>query len=175
MGQHDDRSVAVWANLGEGLFRPLDDDLVGARHPLFRGEAAARVDADRAPADPSGGGAEGFARVDRSDHDQARRRPEDLGEDLRAFVLDQAAAADVGGKCRQAAGVIPVRFLTVEQNDQLRAGGGPFDHREDDRPLVAVCEREQDVGQAQSRRSTNTSISPPQGSPTVSASSSEIP
>ena len=125
VGQDDDRGVAIGANLRERLFGPLDDDLVGARHPLGRREAAARIDADRAPAERSGGGAESFAGVDRADHDEARRRPEDLGEDLRAL---RARPGRCGG-CRGQAPPGrrgPRRGLpAVEQNDQLRAGGGP--------------------------------------------------
>jgi len=34
--QHDDRRVTVGNDLLEGPLRPLDDDLVGARHPLRR-------------------------------------------------------------------------------------------------------------------------------------------
>ena len=51
--QDDDRRVAIGPNLRERLLGPLDDDLVGARHPLGGREAAARIDADRAPADRS--------------------------------------------------------------------------------------------------------------------------
>jgi hypothetical protein len=50
-----------------------------------------------------------------------------------------------------------------------------FYDREQNGVFVGVRKLEQPVADAQSKRSTNTSISPPQGKPIPSASSSEMP
>ena len=82
--QHDDRGVAVGADLRERRLGPFDDDLVGARDALrgrvFRAAHRRRSCANR----PLRGGAERLAGVDGADDDETRRRAEHLGEDLQA-------------------------------------------------------------------------------------------
>ncbi len=80
------------------VFGPLDDDLVGARHPLRCREQGPRIDADRAPADPPRGGAERFAGVDRADTTRRGGGPNTSAKTFSALVLDQAAAADAPGQ-----------------------------------------------------------------------------
>ena len=76
----------------------------------------------------------------------------------------------------QAEHVVADDLAPVEQDDQLAAQLAlARDDREDDGALGPVREREQRVGDAQSRGSRKTSISPPHGSPTPSAWSSVIP
>src|SRR5204862_7887547 len=53
VGEDDDRRRVIRLDLGERLFRPGDDHLVWIRQPLVRREAASRVGAGRAPADPA--------------------------------------------------------------------------------------------------------------------------
>ena len=62
-----------------------------------RGELPARVGDDRAPAELLGQAAELLRRVDRAKDEQARRRAEDVGEDLAALVLEQVTSAAAQG------------------------------------------------------------------------------
>ena len=87
--EHDDRGVGV----GGQLVRPGDRQLVGARQALARDERGPRVDHLGAPAERLGGAAELLGGVDAADDEQARRRPEHLGEDADAVQLEHAARA----------------------------------------------------------------------------------
>ena len=81
-----------------------------------------------------------------------------------------------GASAASVAGASPTVSPSRSSSTSSRAPGvRPFDDGEEDSALVGVRELEQPVADAQSKRSTKTSISPPQGSPTPSASSSEIP
>src|SRR6185436_12016340 len=99
----------------------------------------------------------------------------DLGEHLAAGQLERpvASAADqlvrVLGELRRA---VADRLAALE-DEQLGAERLPFDDGEDDAAATLALEPQQPFDQG--RRSTKTSISPPQGSPTAHASSSEIP
>ena len=89
MREHDDRGVGV----GGQLVRPGDRQLVGARQALAGDERGPRVDHLGAPAERLGAAAELLGGVDPADHDEARRRPEHLREDLDAVQLEHAARA----------------------------------------------------------------------------------
>ena len=130
VGQDDDGGVAIGADVRERLLGPLDDDLVGARHALGASRSGARA-STQIVRQPSAlrGGAERLGGVDRTEHDEARRRPEHLGEDLRPFVLDQAAAADLGRQRREARRPRAVGLFAVEQHDELRPCVRAVDHR----------------------------------------------
>ena len=65
--------------------------------------------------------------------------------------------------------------LAALQHERVRAEAIPLDHREEDSALLALHRLQQPVDSCHSSRSTNTSISPPHGSPTSQASSSAIP
>ena len=86
VGQHDDRRVAIGANPREAP-RSGHSTTISSALGTRSGVAycGSRVDADRVPADRLRGGAERLAGVDGADDDESRRRPEDLGEDLRAL------------------------------------------------------------------------------------------
>ena len=84
-------------------------------------------------------------------------------------------AANLGRERDELVGSLSDDLLSVEEDEQLRAAPRTLDDRVHDGALVRVRELEQPVGDGQSRRSTKTSISPPQGRPTPSASSSEMP
>ena len=174
--QHDDGGVAVGRDLRERLVGPFDDDLVGARHALAASRTRPRIDADRVPADSLRGGAERLAGVDGADDDQARRRAEHLREDPRAPVLELAVAPDIRRQRRQRRAE---RRRRPRRGRAARAACCPtrvaLEHGEEHGPLLAVGELEQRLGEAQSSRSRKTSISPPHGSPTPSACSSEMP
>ena len=65
--------------------------------------------------------------------------------------------------------------LTALQDESVRAEPFALDHREEDSALLVLHCRKQPVDCCHSSRSTKTSISPPQGSPTSQASSSAMP
>ena len=65
--------------------------------------------------------------------------------------------------------------LAALQHERVRADAIALDHREEHCALLALHRLQQTVDSCHSSRSTNTSISPPHGSPTSQASSSAIP
>ena len=67
---------------------------------------------------------------------------------------------------------VAVRLAALD-DEELRAEALAFDDREDDRAAAVALELQQPRDHG--RRSTKTSISPPQGRPTAQASSSLIP
>ena len=100
--------------------------------------------------------------VDRAEDEQPRRRPEHVREDASPVELDDA-------RMPAAQQLVGLRVLALD-HEPLRAVSRSG---EDDRaPIAESASRESSSGSA-SR--TNTSISPPHGSPTSNAWSSEIP
>src|SRR5439155_9840336 len=70
---------------------------------------------------------------------------------------------------------VAVRLAAVEQHEQLGARVLAVEDGEEHGALVTVRDLEHPIAKTHSKRSTKTSISPPQGRPTPIASSSEIP
>jgi hypothetical protein len=173
--EHHDRGAVVGREPCERDVGPLDEELVRARDPLPGREGGARVDAGRVPAEQLRRSAERLGQVDRADDDEPRRRAVELGEDPHPLVLLHPVPAQARRERRERGRRVADRLVPVEQDEQLGARARPLDDGEEDGPLVGVRELEQPVGDAHSKRSTKTSISPPQGSPTPKASSSEMP
>ena len=65
--------------------------------------------------------------------------------------------------------------LAALEDERVRAERLALDHCEEHCALLALHRLQQAVDSCHSSRSTNTSISPPHGSPTSQASSSAIP
>ena len=120
-------------------------------------------------------GRERLGGVDGAVDEQPRRRAVDLGEDRAALELDRPAAraADQLGRVRRQLRRAVADRLASLDDEQLRPEPLPFDDREDDGAAAVALELQQPRDHG--RRSTKTSISPPQGSPTAQASSSLIP
>src|SRR5207237_191421 len=78
-------------NLGKRFLGPRDQDLVSVRQALARGEASAGIRDDRVPAESVRGCAERVGRIDRAVDEQSWRGPEHVGENARAFELDDFA------------------------------------------------------------------------------------
>src|SRR6185503_13946059 len=126
---------------------------------------------DRRPAEQVRGRRERLRGVDRAVDQQTGRWGVHLGEDLPALELDDAVArtADqlvrVGSELRR-----PVADRVAALDDeQLRPDPVTLDHGQDDPAASLALEGQQALYHG--RRSTNTSISPPQGSPTAQACS----
>ena len=179
MREDDDRGRVVGLHLRERLVGPGDDQLVGARDPLLRRELGTRVGDDRVPAEELRGRAERLGRVDRAVDEKAGRRRIDLRIDALPSCLEDpvAVAADqLVRLCDELPGHAVPEPLAALDREHVRAERLALDHREEDGALVALDGLEQTLGDRHSGRgSTNTSISPPQGSPTAKASSSAIP
>src|SRR5436190_221289 len=167
----------VGGNLVERLLRPFDDQPIGTRDPLGGGELGARVGNDRSPAQQLRRAAQRFGGVDRSVDDEPRRWAVPLCEDLRAVVeLEQAVPATpedlVELPERLARDAVPELLASLD-DEPLRARSRPLDDGEQHRASTGAGELGEPLDH--STRSTNTSISPPQGRPTSQASSSLIP
>ena len=135
---------------------------------------------DRRPAKQLRGGAQRLRRVDRAVDEQPRRRAVPLGEDLRPVRLHEtvaAAAHDLVELLQHAGGHAVADRLAALDDKRLRADAVSLDDCEEDGPPATRAERDEptDESCAHSTSSTKTSISPPQGSPTDHARSSEMP
>ena len=108
----------------QNVLRPSDVQLVRARDPLLGRELAARVRGDRAPTELLGRPAKRFRGVDRAEHQEPRRRTEDVREDLVARELDLL-------RVRAAKQLVRHRILALER-DPLRP---VLEIREDDRAV----------------------------------------
>ena len=176
--EHDHGRLVVGSHARERLLRPGDDQLVRAGDAFGRGELAARVREDRAPADCPGGGAERLSGVDGAVDEQPRRRAVHLGEDPRPAVeVEQGVAAAPQHLVHAFAQ--PARALAdglaALEDEQLAAEPVPSTTvKRTARSWRSMTDLSRSSSAA-SGSSTNTSISPPQGSPTAKASSSEIP
>src|ERR687891_393732 len=155
-------------DLRHRVVRPRDDELVG-RGNAFRGrELPPRVGDDRLPAEQLRATAERLGGVDRAVDEEARRRPVPLAEDLRAVVERQHAGPPppkdlVGLRSRL---LVPLAdALAGLEHEQLRADAVALDDGEQDSALARLVEVGEAFDELHSTRSTNTSISPPQGRP----------
>jgi len=177
MGEHDDRSPRVGLDLAKRVGWPGDDDLVGARQALAGRETGTCIGDDSRPAELFRRGAERLRGVDGPEHEEPRRRREDVGEDAPAVVLEHPAAPtreQLGHLLRELRRPL-AEGRAVRPDEQLRPQRFPFDHGED-HGGVAVLDHPLELGkETHSSGSTKTSISPPQGSPTLKASSSAMP
>ena len=145
-------TIAVaWSglHLGEGLFRPRDDDLRGARQPLRGREAGPRVGDDRPPADLLRRAAERLGGVDRAVDQQSRGRPVDVGEDLAAGDLDDAAPSSAD-ELRRRLGELLRRLadaLAVLRDEQLGTQVVACEHRQHHGALTALDDLHQPLGE----------------------------
>ena len=132
------------------------EQLVGARHPLARREARARVGDDRPPAEQLRGAAERLGGVDGAVDEEARRRREDVGEDLSgSSSVEQRGCGRAGAPSRSSSGIVEL----ARRRPRRR------------RRVSVTSPRLAGLGSS----STKTSISPPHGRPISNAISSVIP
>ena len=116
--------------------------------------------------------------VDGSVHEQAGRRAVPLGEHLPAVHLDDpvpAAADELVELVESRRGNAVADRLAAFDDERLRPRAVTLDDREEDGAAAALPEPGELRDELHSTASTNTSISPPQGSPTDHARSSLIP
>ena len=178
VGEDDDRGLVVGLDLVERLLRPLRDQPIRGRDPLRGEERGARVGDDRRPTEQLHAATQSLRCVDRAVDEDARRRAVPLGEHPRALHVEQvvpAAAHEFGELIDRAVRDTAADVLARLQHEQLRPDAVTLDDREDDAALLRRLQGCEPSNEAHSTASTKTSISPPHGSPTDQARSSEIP
>ncbi len=177
MGQDDDRCLVVGLDLGERLVRPGDDQLVRGGYALAGGELRAGVRDDGRPSEELRCGAERLRRVDRAVDEEARRRAVPLREHARTVELEQAVSASSQNRVRMCCelGWSVADRLAAFDDEELPAGVVALEHREEDGSRVLRQRGQAFEKVAHVTFSRKTSISPPQGRPTLHAWSSEMP
>jgi hypothetical protein len=167
--QDDHGAVLVEPDPFEDLVRPADEQLVGARDPLARGQGRSGIGDHGPPAEPARERAKRLGYVDGAQDDELRRWAEDLDEDLPPLVLDEAGPRAVRQLRRS------VAHHLAADDERLRAERLPLHDRQQHCPLLALDREAQTVIESHSSRSRKTSISPPHGRPTSKACSSGMP
>ncbi len=178
MGQHDDRGLVVRCDLGDRFVRPLGDQLIGRGDPLGREERRAGVGDDCRPAEQLRSARERLRRVDRPIDEEAWRRAVPLGEHLGAVGLDEPAApaadqlVELGERLL---GDAVAECLGTLDDEGLGADTVALDDGEEHGAPALLTKLRESPDETHSTASTKTSISPPQGRPTLQAKSSVMP